>query len=247
MSDGFKAEHFQDLFELEAGNFWFRARNRLIVWAVGRYAETSGALLEIGCGTGFVLSALVQAYPWSTVVGTERFAEGLAFARQRVPGVELVQMDARDIRAPGTFDVVGAFDVLEHITEDTEVLQQVSRVLKPDGVLVLTVPQHPWLWSAVDDYSFHVRRYTASELHAKLADAGFQVCLSTSFVTALLPVMWVSRHRNQAASFDPHAEYRLSPVLNWLLERVLGAERALIRLGIRLPVGGSRLVVARRA
>ena len=244
---GFRPEGFDALAALEAGSFWFRARNRLILWAVRRHAPGMRNLLEIGCGTGFVLAALAQAFPDARITGSEVFTRGLAFAAGRVPRARLVQMDARDIGHVDEFDVIGAFDVLEHIAEDTEVLAQIGQALVPGGVLVLTVPQHPWLWSPADDYACHQRRYRRGEMERKLRAAGFTVERSTSFVTLLLPAMLASRllqRRTDADSYDPTAEFRLHPLLNTLFGAVMRLESALIRAGLPLPVGGSRLVVA---
>jgi SAM-dependent methyltransferase len=156
-------------------------------------------------------------------------------------------MDARRIPYDSEFDLVGAFDVIEHIDEDEQVLAQAHRALKPGGGLLLTVPQHRFLWSASDDYAYHKRRYSRGELLAKLRHAGFTVKCCTSFVTLLLPALMVSRLRNRSSQdFDPEAEFRLSPMLNRVLAAVMSAERTLIRSGVRLAAGGSLLVAAAR-
>ncbi len=97
--------------------------------------------LEIGCGTGYVLSGVAQAYPAATVVGTEVFSVGLPYAASRVRSAELLQMDARQIPYVSEFDVIGAFDVLEHIDEDELVLNSMFRALRPGGGIAITVPQ----------------------------------------------------------------------------------------------------------
>jgi SAM-dependent methyltransferase len=244
---GFKAEYFTTLASLEAQNFWFRARNALIVWALKRHFPQMRSFLEIGCGTGFVLSGVAAAFPGAALHGSEVFSEGLAFAARRVPQARFMQMDGRRIPYEDEFDVIGAFDVIEHIAEDEEVLAAIACALKPGAGLILTVPQHPWLWSAADEYACHVRRYTSGELHAKVRKAGLDIVRSTSFVSLLLPAMLVSRRRGRDAKpFDPVDEFRISPRANRALEAVLRIELAMIRLGISFPAGGSRLLVARK-
>jgi SAM-dependent methyltransferase len=247
-SEGFKSEYFKRLAQLEAGNFWFRARNRLIIWALRKYASSAKSFLEVGCGTGFVLSGVARALPQARLVGTELFSAGLHFAARRVPNATFAQMDARHVPYEDEFDVVGAFDVVEHITQDERVLDGLRCAARPGGIVMLTVPQHPALWSASDEFARHVRRYTASELHEKVRHAGLDIVRSTSFMTITLPAMLISRGANRDVSkFDPTAELTVARPLNIALELALKAERAAIMAGVSLPVGGSRLIVARRS
>ncbi len=246
---GFRPEAFADLAAHEDGSFWFQARNRLILGMVARHAPGFRNMLEIGCGTGFVLRALKARFPAARFTGSEVYSAGLAFAAARVPGAELCQMDARRIGHIDEFDLIGAFDVLEHIEEDREVLAEIERALVPGGILIVTVPQHPWLWSPADDYACHARRYARGEMEAKITAAGLTVLRSTSFVSALLPAMVLSRmaqRRKSASDYDPTAEFRLNPALNAAFGAVMRCEEALIGLGASLPMGGSRLVVARK-
>jgi SAM-dependent methyltransferase len=246
-SVGFDEEAFRHLPGAEEKSFWFRSRNALIVWALRRYFPDARSMLEIGCGTGYVLRGVRSAFPDMRLVGGELFPAGLAVAAQRVPDAELLELDARELPFKAEFDVVGAFDVLEHIDEDERVLAGMYEALRPGGGLIVTVPQHPRLWSAVDEYSRHVRRYRRSELLAKLRESGFGVIRWTSFVSFLLPVLALSRLRFRGKdTIDPLAEFRTSPFVDSALGWVLAAERALIRSGLPLPAGGSLLAVARR-
>jgi SAM-dependent methyltransferase len=154
-------------------------------------------------------------------------------------------MDARAIPFEREFDVVGAFDVLEHVEEDEAVIAQVWRALLPDGVFLITVPQHMFLWSKQDDYACHVRRYEASELRSKLARAGFKVSYLTSFVSLLLPILFLSRVRKRGAGqLDATDEARLPAPVNSVLAAIMRIEGALIGAGLRFPAGGSLLAVA---
>lgn len=247
-NEGFNPENFVTLFNLEASNFWFRARNRLIVWALQRYFPEARNFLEIGCGTGFVLSGIRDALPSLTLSGSEIFCAGLLFAAQRLPGVELFQMDARRIPFREEFDVIGAFDVLEHVKEDEEVLSQMYQATRKGGGILITVPHHPFLWSASDDFARHVRRYKTRELRDKVKRAGFDVLRITSFVSLLLPLLVLSRFKQRFDSkeFDPSSEFNISSLVNNTLERMLDGERTMIRAGVSFPAGGSLLLVARR-
>ena len=229
-SEGFEADYFPRLYAMEAGNFWFRSRNKLIVWALKRYFPEAKNFLEIGCGTGFVLSGIRGAFPELTICGSEIFSAGLSFAAERLPGVELFQMDARRIPFREEFDVIGAFDVLEHIKEDEEVLRQMYQATRIGGGILITVPHHPFLWSDSDDFARHVRRYKTRELRDKVERAGFEVVRVTSFVSVLLPLLIVSRMRQKFSSkqFDPAGEFDINPILSSTLETFLSGERGVI-------------------
>jgi SAM-dependent methyltransferase len=243
---GFPAQSFPVLARIEAEHFWFRARNALILWALKKYFPGFKSLFEVGCGTSFVLSGIAQAFPGARLVGVELFTAGLEFAARRVQGAELLQADARRLPFVDEFEIVSAFDVIEHVKEDDVVLRNLYRAVTPGGGCLITVPQHRWLWSTVDEYACHIRRYTMRDLHEKVTQAGFTILRSTSFVTSLLPFMWISRLSQQAKleNFNPHAELQINPILNRIFEWFLQLELWLIRMGISFPFGGSRLIVA---
>lgn len=245
-NSGFKASYFKPLAAMEADHFWFRARNALIIWTLEKYGARVSSLMEIGCGTGFVLQGISRSFPKIHLVGSEIYPEGIAFAAERITNGEFMQMDARQLPFVAEFDAIGAFDLLEHVAEDETVLKQIHQALKPGGLLVLTVPQHRWLWSSIDEYSFHIRRYAARALYDKVTLAGFTIVRSTSFVTTLLPFMLISRllQRGKSEKFVPRAEARIHPILNQMFEGLLRWELWLIRMGVSFPVGGSRLIVA---
>jgi len=245
---GFKDAHFSQLVDLEENNFWFRARNQLILWALGKYFPNAQNLMEIGCGTGFVLSAIRSEYREMKLFGSEISSEGLAFAGDRVPEAQLFQMDARAIPFIGELDVIGAFDVLEHIEEDDQVLNQFHRALKSDGGVLITVPQHDFLWSEADEHACHVRRYSKKDLHRKLLEAGFTIERITSFVSFLLPFMMLSRSFGGAKHgvYDPLRELKISGVVNFAFEKIMMIERLALRSNINFLAGGSLLVIAKK-
>jgi trans-aconitate methyltransferase len=189
LQGGFDRDAFAPLADAEAGSFWFRSRNELILWAIRHYAPDVDDLVEVGCGTGFVLRAITDAFPRARVTGIEPFEEGLAIARTRVPTAEFRCGDVEALRDVAAFDVAGAFDVLEHIPDDDRAIALVAGALRPGGVFVVTVPQHPRLWSTSDVEAHHVRRYVRSALVGQLRVAGFETVLATSFVSLLAPAM----------------------------------------------------------
>ena len=251
VSDGYDASYFRRIAEKEPQSFWFRARNRVIISAIRRHFPEARSMLEVGCGTGFVLAGLHDAFPDMRLVGSELFAEGLEIARSRLPAeVELVVADAHAMPYTAEFDLAGAFDVLEHIEDDRRVIEQVAAALRPGGSFLMTVPQHPAMWSPQDVHAGHVRRYTAGGLRERLGTAGLSIVLAASFVSLLLPMMFAARLRlrsqPETPEFDAVEALRQPPLVNRVLAAAMVVERAMIRGGARFPAGGSLLVVARK-
>lgn len=238
---------------VEARSFWCRTRNRVLTHVVRRFADRSRPIdvLEIGCGIGGVIGALRQI-PNLRLTGSEIYLQGLQYARAKMPDVEFIQLDATDIPFKSAFDLVGAFDVLEHIEQDEVVMRQVRDTLRPDGLFIVTVPQYQWMWSRLDELVHHKRRYSRRELVEKLGRAGFDVLYTTSFVTTLFPFMMLSRVRdrgkppsiNETADFSDRVS--LPGPVNSLFDWIMRIDEAALKLGATLPFGGSLLAVARR-
>jgi len=230
----------------EGRHWWFRSRNQIIIWILESRAKGINDFLEVGCGTGYVIGGIAKALPNLRLEASEYFEEGLVFARERLPQCRFRQLDATLMRDENAYDCIGSFDVIEHIDTDDCVLSNFSRALRPGGFLLITVPQHSWLWSAADDYAHHVRRYTCSELRRKVLSAGLRIEYCTSFVSLLLPLMALQRLQFRKQTYNPDAEFKINPLLNVALYLVMQLEFALLRLGLIFPAGGSLLLLARK-
>lgn len=237
---------YDELAKAEKGHWWFRARNEILLWVLKTKVKNFEKLLEVGCGTGFVLQGIRKEFQSVALSATEYFEEGLDYARERVPDACLGQMDALHMDDAEAYDVIGAFDVIEHIEDDQTVLKNLARALKPHGSLLITVPQHMWLWSPVDERACHVRRYTRDDLLVKLQAEGLEVRYATSFVSLLLPMMWLSRTSNKKGRLEQGSELKISSTLNLVLGAVMYLEILLLKLRIQFPAGGSLLVLAQK-
>lgn len=251
--------YFARLVAVEDRHFWFRARNQVISAVVSQImADVASGyrVLEVGCGTGNVLRILEQACPRGTVVGMDLFTEGLQYGRRRT-SCALVQGDMHMPPFNTQFDLVGLFDVLEHLSDDMRVLGDLYVMLVPGGALALTVPAHPSLWSYFDEASHHCRRYEPEELESKLVSAGFQIEYLTQYMASIFPIVWLGRRL--AALFKGRAdgganrtrdlaldELRIVPVVNNLLTFLLIQEARLVTRRRRLPLGASLLAIARK-
>jgi SAM-dependent methyltransferase len=245
---GFDPASFAAIADIEAGHFWFVARRELIVGLADRFFPEAQSLLEIGCGNGAVLKALMDSRRWRRVAGADLHPTGLAHARARMlQGVEFVQMNALAIPALAAFDLIGAFDIVEHVADDEGVLRAIRRALRAGGGTIISVPQHPWLWSGADDIAHHERRYRRGELERKMLRNGFEVLASFSYTATLLPLLVASRikARIRPSPQDLSREVALHPAVNAALLAILRAEVRLSLAGVRWPAGGSRVIVAR--
>lgn len=243
----FSEGDYANLERLEAASFWFRSRNELIAWAVQTHFPDARNILEIGCGTGFVLRGLAMAVPGLTLSGSELSVPPLRITRERLPEASLYRFDARAIPFRDEFDLVCAFDVLEHIPDDRLAIQEMTGAMKPGGGILITVPQHPWLWSPPDEYAGHQRRYTRRGLLGKLHGANLKEVLVTSFATTVLPLMAASRLRLRLMRrrYEPTDEHAQAQRLDPILDRLMRLDHSLIRRGRSLQAGGSLLVGAR--
>jgi SAM-dependent methyltransferase len=253
---GYDPSHFASLFAVEDRHFWFRARNRVISVLVSQAAAglpPGHRVLEIGCGDGNVLRFLERACPEAVLVGMDLYDEGLRYARRRTSSCHLVRGDVTQPPFGTTFQIIGMFDVLEHIADDRRILRDVWKLLGHRGTLLLTVPAHRYLWSYFDEAAGHCRRYRLDELQGKLAEAGFQVEYLTQYMAGTYPLVWLNRKvrpRVEARSLSSEElvqrEIRIVPVLNEVLSFLLSWESKWVAKRRRLPIGASLLAVARK-
>lgn len=234
-------------------SFWVSSRNRLFKNIVyGQMAPTGKTkFLEIGCGTGNFIQQIVENENLE-ITGSEIYLKGLLYAKKNLPNVDFIQFDVTQGQIGEEFDLIVAFDVIEHIENDVAALSNISRMLHKGGGLIITVPQHMFLWSKLDEIVKHKRRYSRRELLTKLQENGFDISYATSFLFVLFPLMLISRMfdkgHEQSQSDEVALEKRVKfpNVLNWIFDLFMRIDEALIQWGISLPFGGTLVVVARK-
>jgi SAM-dependent methyltransferase len=239
--------------EIGESSFWVRSRNRLFKRIVYDNLLPTGKtkFLEIGCGTGGFIQQIVENKKLK-ITGSEIYLKGLLYAKKNLPNVDFIQFDVTNGRIDEVFDLVVAFDVLEHIENDVVAISNINRMLNKGGCFIMTVPQHMFLWSKLDELVKHKRRYARHDLVTKLRKNGFDISYTTSFLFTLFPLMLISRifdkGRDRSQSDEKALEKRVkfSKVSNWIFDSLMRIDEALIRLGISLPWGGTLVVVARK-
>lgn len=237
--------------ELEESHWWFRGRRELYldVLAHSLGGERLGDVLDVGCGAGAFVRELARVA--ARVSGVDMDPQMLRAAREHGVGRTLLARAAEIPFADASFDLVCAFDVLEHLDDDGAALRETLRLLRPRGRLMVSVPAYPALYSDNDRVSQHRRRYTRSGLERALRDAGFELERSTHvnalLFPAILPVVLASQLRERLAprrAPHTHLSWKVPSALNETLRAIFVSERALLRR-TDLPLGHSLLAIAR--
>ena len=196
MSSSYDETYFEKLYQIEDRHFWFRARQAIVSSLTEQITADfppGYRVMEIGCGTGNLLKTLKSTCHNGVVFGLDLFWEGLAFAQQRV-SAGLIQARAEFMPfSSSQFDLIGMFDVLEHLENDEGILSSIQHMLKPGGKLLLTVPAHGNLWSSTDLIAHHQRRYESSNLAVKLAKSGFSIEYMSECMQVLYPLAKLRR------------------------------------------------------
>ena len=230
---------------LEDHHWWFRARREIVFTLLKQTLAPSLSkhILEIGCGTGGNLRLLSQHYR-ATGIEIDPYAAKLAAQRA---GCEIHCGDLATTRqfiahAP---DAVLMLDVLEHVLDDRSLLLQSLALLPVGGLLLITVPADPRLWSRHDIALGHYRRYTPDSLSALWRQQPAEVLLLSGFNSLLYPVVRLARalpvrQATEASDLKP-----VHPFLNTLLYQVFAAERHLLPR-ISLPWGCSLIAILRK-
>jgi len=249
--DSFDTSVFEFLFEMEQKHFWHVGRREMILDVLRRNIPSLARfrMLEVGCGNGSVLAFLRQN--GINIEGGDIFLQGLRFCQQRVSPVILYQIDALSLPFKNNYEIIGIFDVLEHIENDEKGLAEIDKALKARGNLVLTVPAYKFLWSRHDEASHHRRRYNRTELIAKLERCGFVVNKATHYMFFLFPVLAAMRllskifrnKKHEKYDIQTSLEFKTIPFINNLFLASLRLEKHLIRY-LNLPFGASLLVLA---
>jgi len=148
--------------------------------------------------------------------------------------------------APESFDIIAAFDVIEHVEKDVESLNRLKEHLAPGGRLVMTVPALPWLWSRHDETHHHYRRYTRRHLEETLRQAGLTPVRISYFNTLLFPLIaGIRLLKKMAGRRDSDDDAMPGRLINETLKRIFGLESSLVP-AVDLPIGVSLLAIAER-
>lgn len=184
-------------------------------------------IMEIGCSSGFLIRDLAKSFSEAVIVGADVVKEPLYRLARTLPGIPLIRFDLLQSPLPDqSVDVLIMLNVLEHIEDDDVALQKAFNLLKRGGALIIEVPAGPSLYDAYDAELYHFRRYSASELEAKLTQAGFKVSRKSHLGFVLFPAFAAVKllnkcsffQKNKAVVRDKAASTSSSGLVNWALK-----------------------------
>ena len=204
---------------IEENHWWFRERRSLIARELKDLP--AGRALDIGAAAGRNTTVLAE-HGWDAYA-LEYDESGAAMAKDR--GINVMRGDATKLPLPDDkFDLAISYDVLEHIEDDVAVVEEIRRVLRPGGTVLIAVPADPRLWSEHDVAVSHLRRYTRESLTKLFVDAGFQIEEVKAWNVLLRPLIAWKRGKPSNAGSDIES---VGKVLNRALHGIVAMERFL--------------------
>jgi SAM-dependent methyltransferase len=246
---------YDEYVRIEDTHWWFRGRRKIIAALLRPYLRPPARIIDVGSGGGAVAQALLEFGSVTACDIDVRCAASVA----RRPGMTFAYGTAEAIPfAEGSFDLVTAFDVLEHLDDDVRALREMARVVRPGGLIAVTVPAYGWMWGRQDEISHHRRRYSGRSLRRAITAAGLIPRRLTGFNTILFPGIAAVRIARRLAGRlgsggqtpDPaglSSDFSMTKPgpLNDLLAATFSAEAAVLGM-IDLPIGVSFLAIAER-
>lgn len=229
--------------ELDELHWWYRARRRVLEALIRRSADLppDARLLEVGCGTGHNL-AMLQRFGRVDAIEVDPVARAIAERRLGRPISDARLPELKGI-SRADYDLIGAFDVIEHIDDDVAAMSALAECLKPGGKLVVAVPAHQWMWSTHDELNHHKRRYSKRELRQLIQGSPLRLQSIGYFNSLLFPVAVAARFAGKLTGREGGGDALPPKPLNWAFEKAFGAERYLAGR-LPMPPGLSLFAVA---
>lgn len=240
----FSIDRLEMIRSIEAYHFWFLGRRQLIIWLLGKSQHSPVDIIaELGCGTGYHLKYWLDF--GRQVFGIDRLMSATVSNLHRNEKIYTLQGNICALPlASNSVDTVISLDVLEHVP-DEEAVDEIKRVIKPNGNVILTVPAMPWLWSIRDETAGHRRRYTPTTLRNLFEKKGFSINYINYYQCFLFPLVLIVRLLGRKKA-NLELEEKPNKWVNAFLSFITKIEFRLIKIGISLPWGSSLVLVARK-
>ncbi|GAB6157067.1 class I SAM-dependent methyltransferase [Desulfotomaculum varum] len=235
---------YLNMIEKEKSHWWYKGRREIIEQVIQPYLQPAMKILDAGCGAGGNMEYMLK---YGSVVGVDIAPEMVQHCRKMGLSAFCESITALPF-TDHSFDLVICLDVLEHLADERAALAELSRVVRPGGVVVISVPAFSWLWGEHDNLNNHYRRYDYGQLNKLVTEFPFSIERTTYFNFLLLPMVWAVRQFKNILPDCLNKKTDLdwgSGRFNRLFYRVLKIEQIILGFG-NLPVGVSQLLVARK-
>lgn len=244
-------QYFKEYYHLERVNWWFTVRRRILRDRIRHVLGNPQRIqsLNIGAATGTTSDMLAE---FGEVMSVEYDKECCAYT-QSFLSTPLIQGSITELPfTNNSYDLVCAFDVIEHVEDDAKAVAEMMRVCKPGGYIAVTVPAYQFLWGEHDVINQHHRRYTKTELTQLLKDYPGKIVYQTYFNSILFIPIAIFRlimaginklkgPKKETLESD-HAIFGTEGFFNNLLAGIFTIDYYLLKWGIRFPTGVSIMV-----
>jgi 2-polyprenyl-3-methyl-5-hydroxy-6-metoxy-1,4-benzoquinol methylase len=242
----------EDCMQIEDQSFWFSHRNKIIISVVSSISK-SKVFFDIGGGNGFVAQGL-QENGVETVLVEPGIMGGQNAKKRGINNIICSTLEDANFKE-NSLSSVGLFDVVEHIENDVQFLQNIYKYIEDDGYVYITVPAYKFLWSDNDDQAGHFRRYTLKSIENKLKSIGFSIEYSTYFFSILplpilifrtIPSLLGVKRKTKKVNGQNKDHNPKKGILNAVINKILNFELSRIRKMKRISLGGSCLIVGKK-
>jgi len=234
---------YEDLYLQEEKHWWHISKRNTIKRMLAAFLPNKKPqILDIGCGTGKTMEMLSS---FGIVWGLDKSKIALSFCRKRGGFRHLTLGEVTDRTFKNDFfDVITMLDVLEH-TEENATLRETNRILKPGGIMILTVPAYQWLWSTWDEVLKHKKRYTKHDLKTVVEKHGFEVIRASYMYSFLvMPIYFFRKLKSRNKTYE--SDFSTNPsIFNIFFTLLSNIERYLVVRGW-VPFGTSLILVCKK-
>jgi len=240
---------YQEYYNLEREGWWFKARLSILESYCKKIINhPEMRILNVGAATG-ATSEMLSKFGEVTSLEYDEFC--CKFLKEKT-GIEAINASLTNLPfEDDSYDIICAFDVIEHIEDDIKAIEEIHRVLKPNGKYLLTVPAFQSLWSNHDVINHHYRRYRKNQFNKLIVNNKLKINYSTYFNFWLfIPISIVRfilnnipRKKNSDSTGSDNEIMQSSKIVNGILYRIFYSEKFLLKLNIKFPFGVSILTI----
>lgn len=233
---------FNEMIDLETNHWWYHARRDIIsqVLNINFKGRKNLNILDVGCGTGSNIKLLKK---FGRVLGLEPEKSMAEYCQKNE--LKVVNCTIEDYQKSREFNLITAFDVLEHIKDDRQIIQKFASLLNKDGYFLITMPAKKLLWTRHDAVCHHYRRYEAPDIKNLVQD-DFKVVYISYYNFFLFPLIFIGLKVKNILKSDQMAAKLPNKFTNWLLYKIFSSEKKIIRRRKKFPFGVSLIVLAQK-